>query len=36
MQFSTGMLPPGRHCVQVYNRSQSGSMQLYHLRVVYQ
>jgi hypothetical protein len=29
-------LSPGVYYIQVYNRSQSGSTQPYHLRVVYQ
>jgi hypothetical protein len=31
----TGTLPTGRYYIQVYNRSQDGSQQAYHLRVVY-
>jgi hypothetical protein len=31
----TGVLPVGRYYVQVYNRSESGSSQAYHLKVTY-
>ena len=34
--IQTGVLPAGRYYVQVYNASSGGSIQPYHLRVIYE